>query len=213
MSLMRILFGRRLATQENDDQLIGEWMGVPVLGLDALASAAYGPEAMLTVLLPLGAAAPGFILPLALAIVAVLTLVFLSYRQTIPAYPGGGGAYSVAKDNLGERAALFAAAALAVDYVLNVAVAIAAGVGALVSMLPSLLPHTLLLCLLLLAGLTLLNLRGVRATGFVFAMPTWLFVVSLLGVLAFGVFKLLLHPGAPQPLGWGEREMSERNKE
>src|SRR5689334_3476374 len=112
MSLMRILFGRRLATQEHDDQLIGAPMGVPVLGLDALASAAYEPQAMLTVLLPLGPAAPGYGVPLPLSIAGILALVFLSYRQTIPAYPAGGGAYSVAKDNLGERAALFAAAAL-----------------------------------------------------------------------------------------------------
>ena len=200
MSLGRILLGRRLRTSESDDQLIGPWIGVPVLGLDALASAAYGPEAMLTVMMPLGAGAVHYGVPLALSIAAVLTVVFLSYRQTIAAYPNGGGAYSVAKENLGERAALFAAAALAVDYVLNVAVAIAAGVGALVSIFPALLPHTLSVCLVLLGLLTLLNLRGVRAAGLVFATPTWLFVVCLLGVLTCGVVKLVLSDGQPAPV-------------
>lgn len=200
MSLSRILLGRRLRTSESDDQLIGPWIGVPVLGLDALASAAYGPEAMLTVLLPLGANAVDHVVLLALSIALILALVFLSYRQTISAYPAGGGAYSVAKENLGERAALFAAAALAVDYILNVAVAIAAGVGALVSIFPALLPHTLALCLLLLSLMTLLNLRGVRATGVVFATPTWLFAISLLGVLAFGGIKVLLHGSEVEPV-------------
>src|ERR1700712_4245508 len=180
MLLSRILLGRRLATTESDKQRIDLWMGVPVLGLDALASAAYGPEAMLTVLLPLGAGAVEHSVPLALAIAAVLLLVFFSYRQTISAYPSGGGAYTVAKEKLGERAALVAASALAVDYVLNVAVAIAAGVGALVSIVPALLTHTLSVCLVLLLLLTLLNLRGVRATGLVFATPPWLFVICLL---------------------------------
>jgi amino acid transporter len=200
MSVTRILFGRRLATSESDKQLIGPWIGVPVLGLDALASAAYGPEAMLTVLLPLGASAVDHSVLLALAIVAVLLLVFFSYRQTISVYPSGGGAYTVAKENLGDRCALVAAAALAVDYVLNVAVAIAAGVGALVSIVPALLSHTLAVCLVLLLLLTLLNLRGVRATGLVFATPTWLFVVSLLSVLAYGVAKVWMHGGQAQPV-------------
>lgn len=102
-------------------------------------------------------------------------VIALSYRQTIQAYPDGGGAYTVAKENLGRTASLFAAAALALDYVLNVAVAISAGVGALVSAVPDLLPHTLALCLGVLALLTLVNLRGVRTTGLVFMLPTYLF--------------------------------------
>jgi len=196
MRLTHVLFGKPLATNESDAERVGPLVGVPVLGLDALASAAYGPEAMLTVLLPLGAGAFRYSTTLSMLICVLLVIVYLSYRQTIAAYPGGGGAYSVAKENLGERAGLFAAAALALDYVLNVAVAIAAGVGALVSVLPDLLPYTLPLCLGLLAVLTMINLRGLRATGLAFMLPTWLFVLCLFGVLGTGLIKLWLN-GAP----------------
>src|SRR4029079_2698368 len=124
----------------------GPAQGVPVLGLDALASAAYGPEAALTVLLPTGTLGLGSITPITGLILLLLLAVFLSYRQTIAAYPDGGGSYTVAKQNLGPLAGLLAASALSTDYVLNVAVAISAGVGALVSVAPPLLPYTLPLC-------------------------------------------------------------------
>jgi amino acid transporter len=133
MSLSDFLFGRPLATEEDEGQRVGPIAGVPVLGLDALASAAYGPEALLTVLLPLGVLGVQYMSALTLVIIALLAIVALSYRQTITAYPNGGGAYTVARENLGTSASLFAAAALALDYLLNVAVATAAGVGALVS--------------------------------------------------------------------------------
>jgi amino acid transporter len=200
MHLTNLLIGKPLATDEEDDQRIGPFAGVAVLGLDALASAAYGPEAMLTVLLPLGAAGLHYTSWLTSLIGALLLVVAVSYRQTISAYPNGGGAYTVAKENLGERASLVAAAALALDYVLNVAVAIAAGVGALVSAVPALWPHTLGLCLSLLLGLTLINLRGVRATGVVFMLPTWLFVASLFVVIGIGVAKVAAHGGQPLPV-------------
>jgi amino acid transporter len=197
--LRNVLFGRPIATEEGDVEEVGAWAGVPVLGLDALASAAYGPEALLTVLLPVGLAGLQYLSLLTLLIVVVLLMVFVSYRQTIPAYPNGGGAFTVARENLGEHASLLAAAALALDYVLNVAVAIAAGVGALVSALPQLLPHTLPLCLLVLALLTMVNLRGVRSTGLAFMAPTYLFVLCLFGLIAYGLLAAVFSEVLPAP--------------
>jgi amino acid transporter len=190
MSIKQLLFGRPLATEEEAGERVGPVAGVGILGLDALASACYGPEALLTVLLPAGSSGLRYMPFITAVIVGLLAIVFLSYRQTLSAYPSGGGAYVVAKENLGTPAALFAAAALSLDYVLNAAVAISAGVGALCSALPELLPHTLLLCLCLLLMLTLLNLRGVRATGAVFVLPTYAFVVCLFVLIGVGAFQL-----------------------
>src|SRR5499427_8654052 len=165
MPFLDWLLGRRLSDQEEEHQRIGPLAGVPVLGLDALGSAAYGPEAALTLLLPLGAAGLGFIGPITALIIVLLLVVYFSYRQTITAYPHGGGSYTVAKENLGTTAGLLAAAALMLDYVLVVAVGISAGVGALISAVPELQPYTLPLCLGILALITLVNLRGVRESG------------------------------------------------
>src|SRR5580698_3379614 len=165
MSLSDYLFGRPLATDEEGEQRVGVIAGIPMLGLDALGSAAYGPEAALTLLIPLGAAGISHIGPISTLIIALLLVVYFSYRQTISAYPHGGGSYTVAKENLGTTAGLFAAAALLLDYVLVVAVGISAGVGALVSAVPVLQPHMLSLCLIILATITLINLRGVRESG------------------------------------------------
>jgi amino acid transporter len=194
------LFGRRLASDEEQRSRIGILTGVPVLGLDALASAAYGPEAALTVLIPLGIAGVAEIGPIMLIIVTLLLLVTFSYRQTINAYPNGGGSYTVAKENLGLRWGTLASAALTVDYVLNVAVAISAGIGAVASVFPSLMPYTLELCLALLAILTLVNLRGVRETGVVFLVPTYLFVFCLFAAVTIGIAKTILSSGHPQPI-------------
>ena len=130
MSLADLLFGRPLASSEDQRQRLGWLEGIPTFGLDALSSAAYGPEAALTVLLPVGIAGLSYILPLTGAIILLLTIVYFSYRQTIAAYSTGGGSYTVAKENLGVRTGLLAAAALMIDYLLNVAVGISAGVGA-----------------------------------------------------------------------------------
>jgi amino acid transporter len=200
MSISDFLFGRPLANREDESERIGAFAGVGVLGLDALASAAYGPEALLTVLMPLGAAAPKYAVSLTSIIVLLLVPLALSYRQTIAAYPGGGGAYTVVRENVGTRASLIAASALVLDYVLNVAVAISAGVGALVSAVPALLPHTLALCLTLLAFLTFLNLRGVRSTGAAFFVPTYAFVAFLLAVIGIGLAKAVMHHGHPPPV-------------
>lgn len=199
-SLLNILFGRPLSSEEDEAERIGPAAGVPVFGLDALSSAAYGPEAALTILIPLGLAGVAYIVPISLIIIVLLSIVYFSYRQTIAAYPTGGGSYTVASQNLGARAGLVAGAALMIDYVLNVAVGISAGVGALVSALPQLHSYTLILCLGILALLTLVNLRGVRETGIAFMIPTYAFVACLGGVVLLGLWRALQHGGHPIPV-------------
>ena len=132
-----------------------------------------------------------YIVPISTAIIILLVIVYFSYRQTIDTYPGGGGSYTVARENVGEGAGLLAAAALMIDYVLTAAVGISAGVGALVSAIPSLLPHTLVMCLGILVLITLVNLRGVRETGGIFMIPTYLFVGTLLITILIGLVRAL----------------------
>ena len=198
--LSTLLFGRPLRTDEQEAQKISALRGIPVLGLDALSSAAYGPEAALTVLIPLGAAATGYLAPISAIIIVILLAVFFSYRQTIAAYPNGGGSYTVAKENLGPHAGLLAAAALSLDYILNVAVAIAAGVGQVVSAIPAVLPFTLPLCLAILLLLTIVNLRGIREAGLIFMLPTYLFVGTLAIVVVIGIFHPTPHVHPPVPV-------------
>jgi len=200
MSLTDLLFGRPLSSAEERGEKLGPGTGIAIFGLDALSSAAYGPEAALTLLIPLGAAGITYIFPISVSIIILLSIVYFSYRQTIEAYPTGGGSYTVARENLGPFPSLLAAAALMIDYILTAAVGISAGVGALVSAVPSLQPHTLLLCVVILLLITFVNLRGVRETGAVFMMPTYLFVASLLGTLALGLFKSVAAGGHPTPL-------------
>ena len=173
------LFGKPLATDEEGEQRVGSLTGIPMLGLDALASAAYGPEAALTLLIPLGVLGIAYIGPISAIIIVLLAIVYFSYRQTIAAYPLGGGSYTVARSNLGAPAGLLAAAALMLDYVLVVAVGISAGVGALVSALPFLHPYILPICLVILVLIALVNLRGVRESGLAFVVPTYLFIGCL----------------------------------
>ena len=200
MSLLQLVAGRPLATSEERAEHIGPISGIPVFGLDALSSAAYGPEAALTLLIPLGASGIAHIVPISFAIIGLLAIVYFSYCQTIDAYPNGGGSYTVATENLGETAGLFAAAALMIDYVLNAAVGISAGVEALVSAFPSLLPHTLAFCLLILAILTLINIRGTKDTGIAFLIPTYMFIGTLLFVIGVGAFRVISTHGRPTPL-------------
>jgi amino acid transporter len=200
MSLIDKILGRPLATNEAGDQRIGTAAGVPTFGLDALSSAAYGPEAALTVLLPLGAAGLTLILPITVAIVILLGIVYFSYRQTIAAYPNGGGSYTVARENLGTNASLVAAAALMTDYVLNVAVGISAGVGALISAVPALEPYTLILCLVILVLLTFVNMRGIGEAGTVFMLPTCAFILSLSALVIWGVLATISSSGHPHPV-------------
>lgn len=193
-----VLLGRPLAGGEEKQHRLGVLSGVAALGLDALSSCAYGPEAALAVLAGVGWLAPHYAMYVLFAIVALLVLLYVSYLQTIQAYPGGGGAYTVARENLGERAGLLAAAALLLDYVLTVAVGISAGVGSLVSAVPQLHSYTLVLCLAILTLLTFVNLRGVRESGQVFALPTYLFIFSLAGILGVGVVRVF--SGGAHPL-------------
>src|SRR5450432_3026007 len=180
MAILDVLLGRPLSTTEERAERVGPIAGIGIFGLDALSSAAYGPEAALTIMIGLGAAGTAYIVPISFSIIVLLGIVYFSYRQTIEAYPGGGGSYTVARENLGPSAGLLAAAALMIDYILTVAVGVSAGIGALVSAVPSLEPHTLGLCLGVLIIITVINLRGLRETGFVFMVPTFLFVGSIL---------------------------------
>src|ERR1035441_480848 len=199
-NVLNLLFGRPLATSEERAEHIGPVAGIPIFGLDALSSAAYGPEAALTLLIPLGLMGVRYIVPVSAAIIALLAIVYFSYRQTIDAYPQGGGSYTVASQNLSEGAGLLAAAALMIDYTLTAAVGISAGVGALISAAPGLQPHTLQLCLLVLAILTVINMRGVHDTGVVFMIPTYLFAGTLLVVIGVGVWHVLHSGGHPHPV-------------
>ncbi|HTD44404.1 MAG TPA: APC family permease [Bryobacteraceae bacterium] len=200
MDIVDLLLGRPLATEDEKAERIGPAKGIPIFGLDALSSAAYGPEAALTILIPLGMAGIAYILPISISIVILLGIVYFSYRQTIQAYPQGGGSYTVASENLGTWAGLLAAASLMIDYVLTAAVGISAGVGALVSAVPSIQPYTLAMCLGILLVLTLVNLRGIQETGAIFLAPTYVFIACLLGMIAIGVGKALLAGGSPMPV-------------
>jgi amino acid transporter len=200
MSVIDTLCGRPLSSSEERGERLGALAGIPVFGLDALSSAAYGPEAALALLIVLGAAGIQYIVPITISIVVLLIIVFFSYRQTIEAYPNGGGSYTVAGQNLGPFAGLLAAAALMIDYVLTAAVGISAGVGALVSAVPKLEPHTLQLCLAILVLITIVNLRGVRETGTLFMIPTYLFIGTILITIAIGIAKTIAAGGHPSPI-------------
>ena len=205
MQLFDVLFGRPLASSEAQHEHIGVAAGVPIFGLDGLTSAAYGPEAAMTVLIPLGyLGVERHLMPIFTAILLLLALLYFSYRQTIEAYPNGGGSYTVASENLGDTAGLFAAAALMIDYILTAAVGVSAGVTALVSAVPALHPHQLLLCLAILAVITLVNMRGVKESGFAFLLPTALFVGTLMITIGWGLIQVLRttghHPVPVAPL-------------
>ncbi len=167
--------------------------GLPALSLDALTSVAYGPQAIALVLAGAGAEALHFALPITIAIVALLALLVTSYRQVIEGFPQGGGAYAVSRTHLGGGLSRLAAASLIVDYTLTVAVSIAAGVAGLVSAFQPLAPYTVLLCLVMLAIITVLNLRGLGDSARAFLLPTAAFIIGLLAVIAVG----LIHPLSP----------------
>src|SRR3984885_7962929 len=200
MSFTDSIIGKPLATSEERAEHIGVASGIPIFGLDGLTSAAYGPEAAMTLLIPLGVAGVEYGWQIIAAILVLLTIVYFSYRQTIAAYPSGGGSYTVASENLGEKAGLLAAAALMIDYILTAAVGISAGVTAMTSALPKFQPHTLALCLVIMAILAVVNLRGVKDTGSTFIVPTFLFIGTLLTLVAVGVYKTVAAGGHPHPV-------------
>jgi amino acid transporter len=189
-SFWHLLVGPPRSARGTGKERITPIEGLSALSLDALTSVAYGPEAIILVLAVAGAGALHLILPITIAIVGLLAILVFSYRQVIDAYPGGGGTYAVSRANLGTNVSLVAAAALVVDYTLTVAVSIAAGVASLQSAFPGLTGATIPLCLGILAFITVLNLRGLGETARAFLLPTMVFIVGLLAVIAIG----LVHP-------------------
>jgi amino acid transporter len=189
VSVKRALIGRPRASAEMHETLLSKKLALPVFASDPLSSVAYATESALVVLVAASASAAHLVLPISAAIAALLAIVVLSYRQTVRAYETSGGAYVVARDNLGQFPSLLAAAALLVDYVLTVAVSVAAGVLALTSAAPGLEAHKVSLSLLCVVLLTLANLRGVRESGLMFALPTYAFVAAMYLLVGTGVVK------------------------
>ena len=199
VSVFSRLIGRALPRASAAQERLPNLQALPILSSDALSSVAYATEA-LGVLILAGSSALKQSLPITLAIIALIVIVVLSYRQAISAYPNGGGSYVVARENLGRNVSLVAAAALLIDYTLTAAVSLMAGTQALSSLLPSLLPHELSLALLLLALVGWANLRGLREAGRIFAIPTYVFVVMILLLTLFGVTDLSFQHGwTPEP--------------
>ena len=188
--IKRLVFGRPLPSERLEHERLNKKTALAVLSSDAISSVAYATDQILFVLAVLSAAALNYLIPISAVIVGLLVLVGLSYRQTIFAYPGGGGSYTVAKDNLGVRAGLVAAAALLTDYILTVAVSISGGVAAITSAYPHLAPHTVMLCVVSIAVLMVVNLRGVRESGAAFSIPTYLFIAMMLTLIGVGLYRL-----------------------
>ena len=201
-SLKRLLIGEPKATAEAPHERLSKPIALAVFSSDALSSVAYATEEILLILVLAGAAALTWSIAIAAVIGLLLFILTVSYRQTIHAYPSGGGAYSVSKDNLGIPAALLASAALLIDYVLTVAVSVAAGVAAITSAFPWLYGHRVLLGVIAVAGVAVANLRGVRESGRIFAVPTYLFIASFLGLIVLGLARIFFGnvPAAPSPI-------------
>jgi amino acid transporter len=193
----RVVVGRPMSSAQMEETLLPKWLALPIFASDPLSSVAYATEAALVVLIAASATSLHLAFPIALAIAGLLAIVVLSYRQTVLVYQSSGGAYVVAKENLGQLPSLVAAAALLTDYVLTVAVSVAAGVLALTSAVPSLGNHVLALSLLCVVLISLANLRGVKEAGAVFALPTYLFVASIFALIGVGVTRCAT-TGCPQ---------------
>ncbi len=185
------LIGRPLQTADAPHQAINKAVGLAVFSSDAMSSVAYAPQELMLVLAAAGAAGLSYALPLAFAIVGLLAILTLSYQQTIHAYPGGGGAYIVSRDNLGEIPAQTAASALLVDYVLTVAVSISSGVAQITSAIPALYPDRVLLSVGLVLFVMLINLRGVKESGSIFAVPTYFFLAMAFLTVGVGLVRYL----------------------
>jgi len=206
-ALKRLIVGRPRASGEMHETLLSKTLALPIFAADPLSSVAYATEAALAVLIAASATAGHLVLPISIAIAAVLAIVVLSYTQTVQAYQTSGGAYVVARDNLGTLPSLVAAAALLADYILTVSVSVTAGVFAVSSAAPSLDAHKVALSLLFVLLLTLVNLRGVRESGIAFAIPTYGFVVAMLLMIGAGVSKCTFatcpQAHVPDPLAAG----------
>ncbi len=196
----RMLIGRPLSSESLDQERLNKKTALAVLSSDAISSVAYATDQILFVIGgAVGLAAVNYVFPISAVIVGLLVLVGVSYQQTIHAYPGGGGSYTVAKENLGDRPGLVAAAALLTDYILTVAVSVSGGVAAITSAYPSLQPHTVAIGVSSIALLMLVNLRGVRESGIAFSLPTYAFILMMLALIGIGLWKV--HGGAgPLPI-------------
>jgi amino acid transporter len=190
-SLRTWLIGRPLHTADAPHQTIGKAIGLAVFASDALSSTAYATQEILIILAAAGTAAFGYVFPISIAIVALLAIVTLSYEQTIHAYPGGGGAYIVARDNLGELPAQTAGAALLTDYILTVAVSVSSGVAQIVSAVPSLFPYRVYIAVGMVLFVMIVNLRGVKESGATFAIPTYFFILMMLATVGFGFLRYI----------------------
>jgi len=190
-SIRTWLIGRPLSTADAPHQAIRKIVGLAVFSSDAMSSVAYATQEMFVVLAAAGTMAYGISIPISLAIVGLLVILTISYEQTIHAYPGGGGAYIVARDNLGELPAQTAAAALLTDYILTVAVSISSGVAQITSAFPALYPYRVEISVVLVAFVMLVNLRGVKESGAIFALPTYFFVVMMFFTVAVGLLRYL----------------------
>lgn len=195
----RLLIGKPKNTNQLINERLSKKKALAVFSSDALSSVAYATEEILLVLVLAGAVALPYSLPIAAAILGLLAILVLSYRQTVFAYPSGGGAYIVAKENLGTNPGLVAGAALIIDYILTVAVSVAAGVAAITSAFPALHDHKVFIALFFIWILTLLNLRGITESATIFALPTYLFIFSIVLLLGTGIFKLTIYGQPPAP--------------
>src|SRR5438445_5675832 len=190
-SLKRLLLGKPIPSHLAHHERLSRVTGLAVLSSDALSSVAYATDFIVATLVVAGIQALGYAIPISVVIASLLAIVAFSYRQTIHAYPTGGGAYRVAKENIGQYAGLIAAASLLVDYTLTVAVSISAGVLAITSAFPQLDVYRVELCLAFLAILTVGNLRGIRESGQIFAVPTYFFVATISVLIVAGLARYL----------------------
>jgi amino acid transporter len=190
-TLSHWFIGRPLSTADAPHQTIGKAVGLAVFASDALSSTAYATQEILVILAAAGTMAFGYVFPISMAIVILLWIVTLSYEQTIHAYPDGGGAYIVARDNLGEFPALMAAAALLTDYILTVSVSVSSGVAQIVSAYPALFDYRAVLAVGFVLFVTVMNLRGVKESGTAFAIPTYFFIVMMLITVGLGLFRFV----------------------
>ena len=204
----RFIVGKPIPSHLAHHERLSRVTGLAILSSDALSSVAYATEEILRVVILAGTAALSLASPIAFTISAILVIVVFSYRQTIHAYPSGGGAYIVAKDNIGEMAALIAAASLLIDYVLTVAVSIAAGVAAITSAFPEWHVNRVEMTLAFVFALMLGNLRGIRESGRIFAAPTYFFVTSILLLIAVGTWRALAGTRRSKPSRRYRRRLS-----
>jgi amino acid transporter len=191
----RVLIGRPISSEHSIHERLTNLKALAILSSDPLSSVAYATEEIFHILLLAGIGALAFGMPIAIAITVLMIIVVASYRQTIAAYPRGGGTYIVAKDNLGTLPGLIAASSILIGYILTVAVSVAAGIAAIYSLVPELRPYRVEICIGVIVFVTIANLRGIREAGNIFALPTYLFIVGMLGLIGYGLLRVFLGVG------------------